>query len=54
VTFNQTYFRTRSDEQVRRGVQHMLQASRAIMPHFVWALSKDEVREILSYLRALP
>jgi mono/diheme cytochrome c family protein len=54
VAFNQTYFRTRSDEEVRRGVQHMLRDSRAIMPHFVGALSREEVREILRYLRTLP
>ena len=53
VAFNQTYFQTHSKEQVDRGVQHMLQHSRAIMPHFNGELSKEEVREILSYLRAL-
>jgi mono/diheme cytochrome c family protein len=53
VTFNQAYFQTHSEEQVRLAVQHMLQQSRAIMPHFNGELSKDEVREILTYLRTL-
>jgi mono/diheme cytochrome c family protein len=53
VAFDQTYFRTHSDEQVRRSVQHMLRLSRAIMPHFNGELSKEQVREILSYLRSL-
>jgi mono/diheme cytochrome c family protein len=53
VTFNLAYFRTHSEEQVRLGVQHMLQQSRAIMPHFNGELSKEEVREILTYLRTL-
>jgi mono/diheme cytochrome c family protein len=53
VTFNQAYFRTHSEEQVRLGVEHMLQQSRVIMPHFNGELSKEEVREILTYLRTL-
>jgi mono/diheme cytochrome c family protein len=53
VAFNQTYFRTHSEDQVHRGVQHMLQHSRAIMPHFVGELSQEEVHEILNYLRTL-
>jgi mono/diheme cytochrome c family protein len=53
VAFNQAYFRTHSEEQVRRGVHHMLQQSRAIMPHFNGELSKEQVGEILRYLRSL-
>ena len=53
VVFNQTYFRTHSEAQVRRNVQHMLWQGRAIMPHFNGQLSRDEVREILNYLRTL-
>jgi mono/diheme cytochrome c family protein len=53
VVFNQTYFRTRPEAQVRRNVQHMLWQGRAIMPHFNGQLSRDEVREILNYLRSL-
>jgi mono/diheme cytochrome c family protein len=54
VSFNQAYFRTRSEAQIQRGVQHMLQNSRAIMPHFNGQLSREEVQEILAYLRTLP
>jgi mono/diheme cytochrome c family protein len=54
MTFNQTYFRTHSEDHVRRGVQHMLARSRAIMPHFAGELSKEQVRVILNYLRTLP
>jgi mono/diheme cytochrome c family protein len=46
VAFNQTYFRTHSEEQIRGGVQHMFQHSRAIMPHFNGEPSKDQIREI--------
>ncbi|HSF33352.1 MAG TPA: c-type cytochrome [Candidatus Tectomicrobia bacterium] len=53
VTFNQAYFRMHSEEHIRRGVRHMLQQSRAIMPHFAGELSKEQVGEILSYLRGL-
>jgi mono/diheme cytochrome c family protein len=54
MSFNQAYFRTHSEAQIQRGVQHMLQQSRAIMPHFYGQLSPEEVREILRYLRTLP
>jgi mono/diheme cytochrome c family protein len=54
VAFNQAYFRTHSEQQVRRGAQHMLRHSRAIMPHFNGQLSKEEVGAILGYLRTLP
>jgi mono/diheme cytochrome c family protein len=53
VTFNQSYFRTHTEEQLRRSVQHMLQQSRAIMPHFHGQLSKQQVEAILSYLGGL-
>jgi mono/diheme cytochrome c family protein len=53
MAFNQAYFRTHSEEQVRRGVQHMLRQSRAIMPHFSGELTQEQVREILAYLRNL-
>jgi mono/diheme cytochrome c family protein len=53
MAFNQAYFHTHSEEQVRSGVQHMLQQSQAIMPHFNGELSHEQVGEILSYLRGL-
>jgi mono/diheme cytochrome c family protein len=53
VAFNQAYFWAHSAEEVRLDVQHMLQQSRAIMPHFNGERSKEEVREILTYLHTL-
>jgi mono/diheme cytochrome c family protein len=54
VVFNQAYFLTHSEAHVRDRVRHMLRQSRAIMPHFAGELSKDEIRQILAYLRTLP
>jgi mono/diheme cytochrome c family protein len=54
VVFNQTYFRTRPEAHVRSWVRHMLRQSRAIMPHFAGELSKEEIRQIIAYLRSLP
>jgi mono/diheme cytochrome c family protein len=54
VVFNQTYFHTRPEAHVRGWVRHMLRQSRAVMPHFTGELSKDEIRQILAYLQALP
>jgi mono/diheme cytochrome c family protein len=54
VVFNQTYFRIHPEAHVRGWVRHMLRQSRAIMPHFVGELSKEEIRHILAYLRSLP
>jgi mono/diheme cytochrome c family protein len=53
VVFNHSYVRLHSEAQVRRNVQHMLQGSRAIMPHFDRELSQAQVQAILSYLRTL-
>jgi len=54
AVFDQTYFLTRSATSIRRGIGHILQQRRAVMPHFDGALSKDEVRQILSHVRSLP
>jgi len=53
VVLHQAYFRMRSEEQVRGSVRHMLQQSRGLMPHFAGEISKDDVRHILGYLKAL-
>jgi mono/diheme cytochrome c family protein len=53
VVFNSAYFRVRSEGQVRGWVQHMVQRSRALMPHFAGEISRDDVRHILSYLKTL-
>ncbi len=51
--FDATYFKTRTDEQLRPLVLHMLESNRASMPHFAGELEAGEVREILNYLRKL-
>ena len=53
-TFDQAYFRTHPDEQVRVWIRHMLKENRAVMPHFAGEISADKVRQILTYLRTLP
>jgi|GEM_PF-1016615 len=53
-SFDQDFFRTRTDEQLRKGIRHMLTLYRAPMPHFAGELTADQVRQILGYLRALP
>jgi mono/diheme cytochrome c family protein len=52
--FDQEFFRQRSDEQLRKGIGHMLRLYRAPMPHFAGDLTADQVREVLKYLRSLP
>lgn len=52
-TFDQTYFATHSEEHVRTWIRHMRKENRAAMPHFAGALTAEEVREILRYLRTL-
>jgi len=52
--FNKKYFQTRTDEQLRGWVRHMLKQNRAVMPHFAGELNAEEVRQILVYLRSLP
>jgi mono/diheme cytochrome c family protein len=54
AVFDQTYVLTRSEASIHRSIRHILQQSRAVMPHFPGELSEDEVRQILSYLRSLP
>jgi mono/diheme cytochrome c family protein len=54
AAFNQTYFRTHSEAHVREWIRHMFRQNRAIMPHFAGELSKDEIRQIITYLRSLP
>jgi mono/diheme cytochrome c family protein len=53
VVFNEAYFMTRSEAEIRDGIRHMLRQSRAIMSHFQGELSPNEVRQILSYLQNL-
>jgi mono/diheme cytochrome c family protein len=48
------FFRTRTEEQLRKGVHHMLTLNRAPMPHFAGELTADQVQQVLSYLRSLP
>jgi len=53
-TFDEEYFRTHSEQQIRTGITHMFKLSRGVMPHFAGELTADQVRQILSYLRTLP
>ena len=53
-SFDQEFFRARTDDQLRQGVRRMLTLNRAPMPHFAGELTADEVRQVLSYLRTLP
>jgi mono/diheme cytochrome c family protein len=53
-TFNEEYFRTHSEQQIRAGITHMFKMSRVVMPHFAGELTADQVRQILGYLRTLP
>lgn len=53
-TFDQTYFRTHTDEQIRAQIQHMRKKHRTVMPHFAGELSADDMSQILTYLRTLP
>lgn len=51
--FDAFYFQNRTDEQLRSLIKHMLAVNRATMPHFAGQLFKDEVAQILTYLRSL-
>lgn len=53
-TFDQTYFRTHTEEQTRDQIQHMRKQHRTVMPHFAGELSADDMSQILTYLRTLP
>jgi mono/diheme cytochrome c family protein len=52
-TFDETYFRTHTIEQIRIGIQHRRKQSRPAMPHFAGQLAADEVGDIVTYLRTL-
>lgn len=52
--FDTEFFRKRKDDQLRKGIRHMLTLYRAPMPHFAGELTTDQVREVLQYLRTLP
>jgi mono/diheme cytochrome c family protein len=52
--FDHEFFRRRNEEQLRKGIRHMLTLYRAPMPHFAGELTADEVRQVLGYLRTLP
>ncbi len=51
VRFDRAYFRRRDPEQVRTAVWHMLATARPAMPHFRRALSADEARAVILYLK---
>ena len=51
VTFDREYFATRDPEEVRRGVWHMLDQQKPVMPHLRWTVSEEETRAIIEYLK---
>lgn len=53
-TFDTAYFESITDEELRTQIKHMLATNRVSMPHFAGDLEKEEVRQILNYLRTLP
>jgi mono/diheme cytochrome c family protein len=53
-TFDRVYFQKRNEEQIRKGITHMLKLSRVLMPHFAGVLTADQIRDIVQYLRTLP
>ena len=53
-TFDTAYFESITDEELRMRIKHMLAVNRVSMPHFAGELEKQEVRQILKYLRTLP
>jgi mono/diheme cytochrome c family protein len=53
-TFDEEYFHTRSEDHMRSWIRHMLKENRTVMTHFSGELNTEEVRQILTYLRALP
>jgi mono/diheme cytochrome c family protein len=52
--FDATYFRTRTGDETRQAIWHMLEDKTTTMPHFEETLSSSEVKAILLYLRSLP
>ncbi|MGE0827057.1 MAG: c-type cytochrome [Candidatus Binatia bacterium] len=52
--FDAEFFRSRTEEQIRTGIRHMLDLKRMVMPHFAGDLTAEQVRQILGYVRSLP
>lgn len=51
--FDGEFFRTKSAEEIRAGIWHMLREKSRRMPHFRDLLTEEEVKAILVYLRTL-
>lgn len=51
--FDADYFARKSPEEIRKAIWHMLRDKNPSMPHFREALSAEEVKEIIDYLRTL-
>ena len=54
VVFDDAYFATHDDDQLRVRVWHMVGEQKPSMPHFARVVSDAQVRAILEYLRTLP
>ncbi len=50
---NGAYLEAHNEQQLRKSIQHMLEANSATMPHFSEELKPSEVREIFRYLNSL-
>jgi len=53
VVFDRDYFSRRDPEQLRASVWHMVAENKLRMPHYRWALTEDQVRTIVQYLKSL-
>jgi mono/diheme cytochrome c family protein len=52
--FDAAYFRTRTGDETRQAIWHMLEDKTPTMPHFEDTLTAAEVKAILLYLHSLP
>lgn len=53
IAFSAHYFDTKSPDEVKKSIWHMLRDRNPSMPHFRDVLSESEARQIVEYLRSL-
>ncbi len=54
IRFDRSYFQSRSEEDIRKAIMHMLREHEPAMPHFAPVLDRATIRAIVDYLRELP
>lgn len=54
IRFDRSYFQSRSEEDIRKAIMHMLREHEPAMPHFAPVLDRTTIRAIVDYLRELP